>query len=517
MPFPGPFSSDPLPIVLGHENPGMDQEFRRPPLIIAAREGDAAVLAELLAAGADVNSAWHHNGETALIYAASTGHLHVVRTLLNQPGVNVNWANHHGYTALMHAVANNYTDIVACLLEAGALVNVADFSGEDTALIQAARYGLLDIAQMLLRQPRIEVDKADHCGETALFHAARRINPAFVASLLDAGADMTRVSHAGDTALKAAIGSTRAAVIEKFLLHGAQLEDIDCYPHVPGAFGIAIADLRAERAMPDRDALEITDPHDFFAHLASYLLPDGSTRALLQWLPGQGMRMAAAQRVAAVLVSPYAVWQLAPGQSASVQQKMSCALSALSALDATSAKRSVREAYQEAGISDAAVERLSATACTQLDKLCALATQVMAEVSSAMLKKLIPRCLAGVTLDYKVDAHALIASLVSNGYCVPVAQAIARSWQAALAAVQEKSTSTVLPAGLTLKQVLEFVSEQTALHARVLFAQALQRELANQLPLAQRNYTPARSSDGAWNAMLEIQSNQLRQFCSQLL
>jgi ankyrin repeat protein len=233
MPFPGPFSWDPLPTALGHESPGMDEESRRPPLITAALKGDAAVLAELLAAGADVNSACSQYGDTALTFAALFGYLEVVRMLLKQPGVNMNQADHRGATPLMYAVANDHTDVVACLLDAGAQVNLADKSDGDTALIQAARSGRLETFQMLLKHPGVGMDSADLCGETALFHAARRKNPAFVASLLDTGADMTVVNRAGDTALHVAIGKARAATIEIFLLHGAQLEDIDCCPPAP--------------------------------------------------------------------------------------------------------------------------------------------------------------------------------------------------------------------------------------------------------------------------------------------
>jgi ankyrin repeat protein len=207
-----------------------------------------------------------------------------------------------------------------------------------------------------------------------------------VATLLDAGADMTVVNRTGDTALKAAIGKKRAAVIEIFLLHGAQPDDIDCYPPVPSTFSVAIADLSAERAMPGRADLEPENPHAYFSHLISTLREDGSTQHLLHWLRSQGVRMACAQQIAAALASMHAAWQFAPGRGAHAQQRLTCALSALSELDAPGAKHRVREGYQAAGISDAAVERLAATACAQLDKLCRLATQVVAEVGSTMRK-----------------------------------------------------------------------------------------------------------------------------------
>jgi ankyrin repeat protein len=413
----------------------------------------------------------------------------------------------------MYAVANDHAAIVACLLDADAQVNLADNEDGDTALIQAARSGRLDILQMLVKHAGVDVDKIDQCGETALFNAARRKNPAFVATLLDAGADMTVFNRAGDTALKAAIGRTRVAVIEIFLLHGAQLDVIDCYPPVPSTFSVAIADLYAERATPGRADLEPEDPHVYFSHLISTLQKDGSTQDLLHWLPSQGVRMACAQLIAADL---HAAWRFAPGGGVDPQQRLTYTLSALSLLsqlDAPITKRRVRQAYQAAGISDAAIERLAATACAQLDKLCRLAAQVMAKACSAMQEKLIPRCLAAVTLNYRVDSLALMHSLVSDGYCVPVAQDIALSWQAALEVVQEKSTSTIIPAGLTIKQLLHFVMGQTALHAPAPFARALQGQLAGEVGMTQ----PGQSNNEAPHGLLQVQRNQLRRFCAQLL
>jgi hypothetical protein len=126
---------------------------------------------------------------------------------------------------------------------------------------------------------------------------------------------------------------------------------------------------------------------------------------------------------------------------------------------------------------------------------------------------LIPHCLAAVTLNYRVDARALMDSLVSEGYCVPMAQAIALSWQAALAPVQEKIASTIPPAGLTINQLLQWVMEQTALHVPAPFARTLQGQLAGQVGLTQ----PGQSNDEAPHALLQVQRNQLRRFCAQLL
>ena len=494
----------------------MEAQSSPPALVMAARVGDVALVADLLAAGADVNAVCPHNGETALLRTAGDDAPEIMRMLLQQPGIDVNLADHQGVTALISAVANEQIDKVACLLAAGARVNHADDDAE-TALIMAARYGRPEMIQMLLRQPGIDLELAEPGDETALIHAARRKNPVFVASLLAAGADMTRVNANGHTALKVAIGAARAASVEKFLLHGAQLEDSDCYPPVPSAFSIIIADLRAEGFMPGRDVLlRISDPHAFFGHLASRLQPDGATLALMQWLPTQGVRMIVAQRVAAVLATPQAVWRLGPGQAASAQQQMCCTLGALSELDTLHVKQWVQGVYQASGISSAAVASLTASAWLQLEVLRMLATQTMAQVGSQMLQAVIPRCLAEVALDYNVDTHALSAILASDGYCLPVAQAIALSWQAALAGVRQKTINTIIPAGMTMNKLMQFVREQTVLLGLPLFTRALQGALADQLRLAQVFPNSVQCSNDVQGALLRIQGDQLGRFFSPL-
>ncbi|PYT15860.1 MAG: hypothetical protein DMG59_12255 [Acidobacteria bacterium] len=84
------------------------------PLIGAAREGDTARMAELLASGADPNG---------------------------RGGVN-HW------TPLMHAIHKNQAGSVRVLLDAGADLNAR--AGNQTALVMAAGYGYADIVKLLL-------------------------------------------------------------------------------------------------------------------------------------------------------------------------------------------------------------------------------------------------------------------------------------------------------------------------------------------------------------------------------
>ena len=96
----------------------------------AAAQAAAAALAADPAAGDDghlggVN--WRDgDGWSALLYAASEGHLAAVEVLL-AAGANPNLRDtHDGWTALTHACSNGATDVVAALLRGGAKVNATD-------------------------------------------------------------------------------------------------------------------------------------------------------------------------------------------------------------------------------------------------------------------------------------------------------------------------------------------------------------------------------------------------------
>ena len=63
----------------------------------AIDRGHTNIVAQLLAAGADVN-ATHNDGYTALIFASYVGHAEIVAQLL-AAGADVNATNDDGYTA----------------------------------------------------------------------------------------------------------------------------------------------------------------------------------------------------------------------------------------------------------------------------------------------------------------------------------------------------------------------------------------------------------------------------------
>jgi uncharacterized protein len=175
----GPHGVTVLMLMAGNGNPALALLLEKPlekPLEIDARDddGNTALLYAaryfvrgwqrrngwaLLGKGADVNAA-NHNGETALILAATQFEADAARLLL-QKNANVNAKTNTGRTALMQAIDGPkefdndrhvvYSPQIASLLiAAGADVSARDSAGH-TALALARQRGYDDIAAALIR------------------------------------------------------------------------------------------------------------------------------------------------------------------------------------------------------------------------------------------------------------------------------------------------------------------------------------------------------------------------------
>ena len=160
--------------------------------------------------------------------------------------------------------------------------------------------------------------------------------------------------------------------------------------------------------------------------------------------------------------------------------------------------------------SPAVLMRLSLLANRQIDGPVALA-----EVGAAMLDELVGNCLARTNLEYQISLDELKASLAGVGFYLPVAEAIALSWQAAIGSVQTMAID--IPPGLNVMQSLRVIREHTAPHAPMLFAAEMQRQLAAHRLLENMQATMGKSSDEGLHALFQIQCDQSMQFCEQLL
>ena len=100
-------------------------------LVAAALEGDTALVARVLASGADPDTP-DADGRLALVQAAAQGRTDVVLLLLDR-GADVNGAEDEGWTALISAAFFCRTEIVEALLAAGADKSIRNSAGS-TAL-----------------------------------------------------------------------------------------------------------------------------------------------------------------------------------------------------------------------------------------------------------------------------------------------------------------------------------------------------------------------------------------------
>ncbi|SRR5713226_7449955 len=139
----------------------------------------------LLAAGVDVNSRELYSGRTALMWAAVSGQLEVVRELLASRA-DPNAMAIDGETALRNSISGGHSEVVKVLLAAGADVNLGDKNGR-RPLMDAAAIGDSHIVRMLL-VAGANVNAKDRNGSGALAVARDRGQTEVVELLKNAGA-----------------------------------------------------------------------------------------------------------------------------------------------------------------------------------------------------------------------------------------------------------------------------------------------------------------------------------------
>ena len=240
----------------------------------AASKGYKDIVELLLDKGANVNL--YNTNDTPLLIAAFKGDEDIVKLLLDR-GADLNLKGKTGFTVLdvakdakiqdlikqkkqkelddqfFKAVEDNDKEAAEELLKQGADVNIQ--RNELTALMYVADNGNKDMVQLLLADPRIDVNIQNEYGDTSLIWAAAKGYEDIVALLLDKGADVSLRSNKELTALDYAQSNENpgvAALLEDFNLHGEKA--LDEY------FKKEKSELKIERCEGDRPEEEWNKP-----------------------------------------------------------------------------------------------------------------------------------------------------------------------------------------------------------------------------------------------------------------
>jgi len=152
-----------------------------------------------------------YRGKTALMWAAETGQVDVLRMLL-QYGAVVDRGNAKGGTALMYAAVAGRTDAIRALVEAGADPNHRVRHGWSPLLLATVK-GHVEAVRVLV-ELGADPHARDVYGWTLLMHATERADTAMMQTLLDLGVDPRAADTAGIDAFTLAERGSRREVVE---------------------------------------------------------------------------------------------------------------------------------------------------------------------------------------------------------------------------------------------------------------------------------------------------------------
>jgi ankyrin repeat protein len=200
--------------------PSADQRAAYAGLFAAAARGDAAEIARLVSAGADVASR-DANARTPLHVAAFASHRAAMRALV-QAGADPNALDGDRYDIVTIAAVADDLSTLAMSLELGCSAKNVTSRYDGTALIASAHLGHVEVVRALIRAGA-PLDHVNNLGWTALIESivlgdggAR--HTATLKALVDAGANVNLPDGRGTTPRQLALRRNyldMAAILEK--------------------------------------------------------------------------------------------------------------------------------------------------------------------------------------------------------------------------------------------------------------------------------------------------------------
>ncbi len=145
-----------------------------PEIVVAAKDGDDALVEELIQKGANVNAKSALDNLPPLWWAANKGYPRVAKVLIDSGKASVDFKDGYGMTPLLWAVHYGHDSIVKLLLQTGKVdVNVKDNSRR-TPLSHAAEQGHEAVVRLLLQTGKAHVNEKDTWNKTPLVWATER-------------------------------------------------------------------------------------------------------------------------------------------------------------------------------------------------------------------------------------------------------------------------------------------------------------------------------------------------------
>lgn len=233
-------------------------------IVTAAFSGDRQDVEHHLASGVDINTR-NRSGQTALMMAASAGHMEIVKLLLKR-GADISIQDdlrdgNPRFTAYEYAGRNGNTEVVKTLLETSPNVD-ATSPGGWTALMRASLNGYTDTVKLLLGKGAWVNRKSDDLGATALMLASKTGHADIVKILLDKEADLNAKDKFGCTALQYALDNDYTDVAE-LLIKGNIDPNATIFPGKTGLmFAVTKGYTNIVRLLLDKGASVKGDPYE---------------------------------------------------------------------------------------------------------------------------------------------------------------------------------------------------------------------------------------------------------------
>lgn len=205
----------------------------RTALLITVFERRVSLVRLLIAYGAKVNVKERTYGWTPLILAAMTGAVPIVQILLEEE-IDLEAQDHECQTALLRAASGGHMSVVKMLVERGAKLEVNNIVLGHCAALGAASREHMSIVKMSTKlggKSEVDNDILGHCA--ALEAAAASGFLEVTTYLLDAGALLEHKSYIGSTALLAASAAGHSTIVEFLLARGADINTTNTEGETP--------------------------------------------------------------------------------------------------------------------------------------------------------------------------------------------------------------------------------------------------------------------------------------------